>query len=50
MSSDTENDTSGKRRHILVDAVINICYFLGYILALHVIGLWVLCRAVLQLC
>merc|ERR1711884_818818 len=39
MSSDTENDTSGKRRHILVDAVINICYFLGYILALHVIGL-----------
>jgi len=27
------------RRHILVDAVVNIFYFIGYVLVLHVIGM-----------
>ena len=29
------------RRHILVDAVVNIFYFIGYVLVLHVIGMYV---------
>ena len=29
------------RRHILVEAVLNISYFLGFVLVLHSLGLFV---------
>lgn len=34
-----EEKPSKRRRHILLDAAINIIYFQGFILALHALGL-----------
>ena len=34
-----EEKPSKRRRHILLDAAINIIYFQGFILALHAVGL-----------
>merc|ERR1712198_262847 len=39
MDVSTEADFPKRRRHILLDAFINILYFLGFILCLHGIGL-----------
>ena len=39
-----EKTTVKRKRHILLDAAINIVYFQGFILFFHALGLWVSTR------
>ena len=36
-----DNSVRFPRRHILVEAILNILYFLGFVLSLHLLGLYV---------
>ena len=36
---DTEMTKTRPQRHILVDAVVNVLYFLGYIVFFHCLGM-----------